>query len=304
VNCVYEPIAEAMGFGIQWIIEGYVMIEKSNLLVGDYMKRKLGIYSWFGVNLHIKERLFLIKESGFDSTMLWWGDQVAFWELNKEELMKEANKLGLEVENFHLPYNHAHFLWEDNEESKEVVKSTIEGINDCKRFGVEGVVIHVENDRLMHLNEKAGIDNLKRVIETADKNGVIVAIENTKQNHIVEKVLESIDNPWLKLCYDASHDWLSGGSQGNIIDRFGHRLEYLHLSDNDLIEDRHWIPGDGKISWSKLMNALHEVSYHGNISFEVCPFDQEVHANTLLSRVYEFGQKCRVYLDELEGNHG
>ena len=35
---------------------------------------KKGIYSWFGYPLPFIERIKLIKETGFESVMLWWGD--------------------------------------------------------------------------------------------------------------------------------------------------------------------------------------------------------------------------------------
>lgn len=37
--------------------------------------RKTSTFAWFGYSLDINERLRLIKQSGFDGVMLWWGDE-------------------------------------------------------------------------------------------------------------------------------------------------------------------------------------------------------------------------------------
>ncbi len=35
--------------------------------------RELGIFAWFGYELPLQESLHLIRASGFDRVMLWWG---------------------------------------------------------------------------------------------------------------------------------------------------------------------------------------------------------------------------------------
>ena len=36
---------------------------------------KLCIYSWFGYPIPTRERASMIREAGFDSVMIWWGDE-------------------------------------------------------------------------------------------------------------------------------------------------------------------------------------------------------------------------------------
>lgn len=254
------------------------------------MKGKIGIYSWFGAEMHMSERLRLIKEAGFDSTMLWWGDQVAFWDYEKEDLINEVRRKGLIIENIHLPYYEVHHLWDKNLKSVEVIRSLKEGIDDCNRFDIEGIVIHVENDLLKDYNRSIGLENLRRLVYEAEKKDVIIAIENTKNNQLVEYVLKELKSNHLKLCYDSSHDWLLDGSKGELILKYSDRLQYLHLSDNDLVFDRHWIPREGLIGWEKIVKNLKETQYSGTISFEVCPFDYTVNSEKLLKKTYEFGR--------------
>ncbi|MDP3388071.1 MAG: sugar phosphate isomerase/epimerase [Eubacteriales bacterium] len=260
------------------------------------MKGKIGIYSWFGAQMHMSERLKLIKEAGFDSTMLWWGDEVAFWDYGKEELIDEVKRIGLKIENIHLPYYDIHHLWRNNLHSIDVLKNLIEGIEDCARFDIEGIVIHVENDLLKDYNKKIGLENLRRLVHEAEKKEIIIAIENTKNNQIVEFAFEELKSNHLKFCYDSSHDWLQEGSKGDLIIKHADRLQYLHLSDNDLVSDRHWIPGEGMIEWTTIVENLKVAQYNGTISFEVCPFDHTVNGKDLLKKVYEFGRSLERQL--------
>jgi sugar phosphate isomerase/epimerase len=264
------------------------------------MKGNIGIYSWFGVEMHMSERLRLIKEAGFDSTMLWWGDQVAFWDFDKEKLIDQVRRTDLIIENIHLPYYEIHHLWDKNLQSIDVIKGLKEGIDDCHRFGIEGMVIHVENDLLIDYNKNIGLENLRRLVCEAEEKDIIIAIENSKNNQIIEYVLEELISNHLKLCYDSSHDWLLGGSKGDMILKYSDRLQYLHLSDNDLVFDRHWIPGDGMIQWEKIVKNLKEAQYRGTVSFEVCPFDYTVNSEELLKKVYEFGRGVERQLKENE----
>jgi len=67
---------------------------------------RCGIFSWFGFELPLTERLKLIKETGFVSTSVWLGEE--------EELVKNGQKdsipelvrsYGLFLENIHAPFN-------------------------------------------------------------------------------------------------------------------------------------------------------------------------------------------------------
>jgi hypothetical protein len=39
---------------------------------------KYGLFSWYGFNTPLKERLKKIRDANFTATSLWWGDSKAF----------------------------------------------------------------------------------------------------------------------------------------------------------------------------------------------------------------------------------
>ncbi|SHJ01742.1 Sugar phosphate isomerase/epimerase [Dethiosulfatibacter aminovorans DSM 17477] len=253
------------------------------------MDRKIGIYSWFGVMLTMEDRLREIKKAGFDSTMLWWGDEVAFWDFNKEELVEKAEEIGLLIENIHLPYYDINSLWEKSGDGGRLVNDYKGWIKDCSDYGIGGAVIHLEHDGYHIDGTDLGFERLYEIIDYAEKMGVDIAVENTRNIEILRKVLNNFKSKHLKFCYDSSHDWVICENPGDLILEFGDRLKYLHLSDNDMKKDRHWIPGTGKVDWELIAENFSKIGFEGNISFEVCPFDYEGKAEAILASTYGFG---------------
>lgn len=65
-------------------------------------KPPLGIFAWFGYEMPLKESLRLIKATGFDQVLLWWGEFEGDIPLLKQP--ETVRRLGLEVENAHAPF--------------------------------------------------------------------------------------------------------------------------------------------------------------------------------------------------------
>ena len=42
-----------------------------------------------------------------------------------------------------------------------------------------------------------------------------------------------------------------------------------HISDHDYENERHWLPGEGKINWNALIGALEKIGYRGVFNYEV-----------------------------------
>ena len=78
------------------------------------VKRQKGIFSWYGYNTPMRECLNKIRNAGFDSTMLWWGDDKAFEQLEKDELINETLNSGLIIENIHVPSINANDIWSED----------------------------------------------------------------------------------------------------------------------------------------------------------------------------------------------
>ena len=118
---------------------------------------------------------------------------------------------------------------------------------------------------------------------------MILAVENTRKSHYyLDQLYSSIESPFLGLCYDSSHDFLSVSEPGEILRKWGHLLVATHLSDNDGISDKHWIPRKGAIDWEMVKECFPKDTYTGFLTLEVVPKTGEVgSARVFLKKAFE-----------------
>lgn len=235
------------------------------------MIRKLGIFSWYGYRTAIKRRLQMIRKAGFDSTMLWWGDEKAFDELEKTELVKETRNQGLEIENIHAPFANANAIWSaDIEVRRQQIEEYKAYISDCGRYQIPIMVMHISRGNEIKEANEFGKSAIEELCSIAEENSVRVALENTRNNSLLEYLLDNIQEENLGLCYDTSHAQLYGDADFQLMEKYTERVFCFHLSDNDGQSDKHWITGEGIIDWKEFRNKF-PANYEGTVSAEVYP---------------------------------
>lgn len=229
---------------------------------------KLGIFNWFGYIMPPVERVKKIIEAGFDSIMLWW-DEELFSEEGKKDLLKIL-EMDISIENIHAPYYECNKLWSSNESDRNyIINEFIKCIHDCHTYNIPVIVMHLTQGDYPDKPNIYGLNSIKTILEEAERCGIKIAIENTRQEEFFDYVLDNIQSDWLGVCYDSSHANLYSTSIYDVLNKYGDRLIALHLSDNDGCTDRHWLPYEGVINWNKLLYKLKEINYMGNLSFEV-----------------------------------
>jgi len=116
----------------------------------------------------------------------------------------------------------------------------------------------------------------KSIFQKAYNAGVKVVLENLYGNRIfgnVEDFIKIKENiPEIGFCFDVGHAEIT-----QITEEIFRRLEidHVHITDNDLIKDRHMVVGEGKIDFKKIFTRLKDKKYDGkviveNLSFEEC----------------------------------
>ena len=58
------------------------------------------------------------------------------------------------------------------------------------------------------------------------------------------------------------------------MEKLADKIVTVHISDYDFINERHWLPGEGKLNWQAILNALKEIGYRGVWLYEIgfsCP---------------------------------
>lgn len=232
------------------------------------MKGK-SIYSWFGFIIPMYERFRLIKEAGFDSTCIWWGDEFIEIDGPKEEHPEFALKAGLDIINVHLPFIDANDLWLDGIKGDSLLDKYMKNITDCCNYGIPAAVVHLTIGWKPPEPCATGLDRIKRLTEHAEAKGVNIALENLKRPEYVDYAFSAVTSERLGFCYDSGHEAVCGLKSGSLLEKHGGRLMVLHLHDNDGLTDRHMVPGEGILDWKALKADILKTEYTGPVLLEV-----------------------------------
>jgi sugar phosphate isomerase/epimerase len=261
-------------------------------------ERKIGLFSWYGFNTKIKNRLNKIKKYGFDATMLWWGDDKAFNELNKEELINETINSGLIIENIHVPFDSANDIWSNDSITRNnlILKYT-EWINDCANYHIPIMVMHISKGNDISEPNGHGLRSLEILVDKAERLNIRIALENTRKNNLLEYLIENVKSDNLGICYDTSHAQLYGDKDFDLMTKYKDKIFCFHISDNDGIEDKHWNIGKGIINWNRFVNKF-PLDYDGIISLEVCPQNSNECEDQFLEEAYKSIESIRRQVND------
>jgi sugar phosphate isomerase/epimerase len=108
--------------------------------------------------------------------------------------------------------------------------------------------------------------------QTNPNNKNIIQSTCAEANEFAEYV-DMVNSPYLKACLDIGHTVLTGETVSNMVKTLGKdRLFGLHIHDVDTIHDNHTLPYTLKVNFAEMIDALAEIGYEGDITFEAGGF--------------------------------
>lgn len=265
--------------------------------------RSLGLYAWFGYDLSLEEALRRMRDAGFDSVMLWWGEFDGGVPLSRQPDL--ARRLGLEVANAHAPFAGCNHLWLPGEEGDRYIDAVVRCAQECAACGVTTLVVHLTDGPAPPAPTQLGLSRVRRALEAADRAGVALALENLRHPAYLADVFDALGRP-SGFCYDSGHarvefDPGAGKPRGaDLPRRYADRLCAVHLHDNDGALDRHWLPFDGVIDWSLVSAQLRAARYKGPLTLETQAFgwyETRLGVDAFLDRAYRSAARLRALLD-------
>lgn len=116
---------------------------------------------------------------------------------------------------------------------------------------------------------------MRRLAEIGERLGVTYLIENQPFNcplghdcaEMARRVL-AVQSPRLRMCLDTGHAHITS----NVVEslrRAAPAIDYLHIHDNDAVQDDHRMPGDGTIDWAALAGVLRSTGLRAPRMLEV-----------------------------------
>lgn len=197
---------------------------------------------------------------------------------NAKQIVDEMRACEIEVSSIHLPF--APFEEFDPTIADKDIRANIiayqgELLRAAAGVGIPIAVIHPSGEpyRASERGErmKYAVDTLRQIAETAEACGIRLAVENlprTCLGNIHEEIkLITMEIPSVCVCFDTNHSL----RQPNVdfIRALGGKIATLHVSDYDMIDERHLLPFLGRNDWHAIMLALEETDYDGYLTFEV-----------------------------------
>ena len=223
----------------------------------------------------IDENLFLnFKNAGITHMEVSMGNKSQSFDY---KLIKEcALKYGINLWSFHLPFGPFEEL---DLSKKELAKQSLccyeELIKKGADIGIDKFVIHPsgepidDNERAERM--KCAKESLAELACIARKYGSVIAVEDLPRtclgrNSSEIKELISLNDD-LRVCFDTNH--LLKEANCDFIYAVGDKIITTHISDYDFVDEKHWLPGEGKINWQELYKALLDVGYEGPWLYEI-----------------------------------
>ena len=188
---------------------------------------------------------------------------------------RELKKIG---EAYGMVCNQSHAPFPVKFMSDDILKRSIECTAEA---GGTICIIHPNNDASAEQNAEM----YQRLLPFAKDHGVKIATENMWNWYKGEptsapaacstidsfiKHIDVVKDPYFVACLDLGHAEMRGSGDGapEMIRALGHRLQALHIHDNDRLHDSHQIPFSMDMDFGAIVDALKEIGYSGYLTLE------------------------------------
>jgi len=166
-------------------------------------------------------------------------------------------------------------IWNNLAESDtaEASKDLLGWLQLCERTGTKGLVIHGGTFG----DQREGIARTRRILENVlpafERASVVLNLENhyAYDYHNCRELFSapwefvevlSLDSSSLKFCFDTGHGNMTGNS-AELVDALAPWLNYIHLADNQGINDDHLMYRKGTVAWDDIFTRLLSIRFNG-----------------------------------------
>lgn len=238
---------------------------------------QLAISTTFDYQLRIGEQLALLQRSGFDSISLGAQESHSGYlnQVDRGRLLTLVREHELTIDSLHVPIRQGYDLSKSDPEPRMAAVCRVAlCMASATELQCSTVILHLSHFPPVPYDQQLEplLHSLDALIESAENMKINLAAENLYDDNslfFLRRALEQFDSERFGLCYDSSHDLLSGKEPYKLLEEFSDRLMAVHLSDNDGDEDRHWIPFTGIANWERISGILKQSEFAGPLLLEV-----------------------------------
>ena len=223
-----------------------------------------------------KELFAAYHESGLEAMEISVGNKRETHDaLPLAEIKQWADEYGVELWSYHLPFATFNIASLDNGRRATAVETYAELIKRAREIGVRRFVTHPSAEPYTPEERADRIsackESLVKLAEVGRQCDAIIAVEDLPRTCLGNCSAELLDlisvDDSLGICCDTNH--LLGEDLIEFISKVVHRVVTTHISDYDFIDERHWLPGEGKVDWRAVYKTLVDGGYQGAWMYEV-----------------------------------
>lgn len=194
------------------------------------------------------------------------------------ECARWARDAGVAVRSFHLPF-YTDETVDPASLDADVRRRTAElqshYVKVAASMGATVAVVHpglepvADAERAERLERSK--ESMAALAEAAAAEGVTVCVENLPRSCLGNRAAELAQivaaDPRLRVCFDTNH--LMGETHAAFLALLGPLIATTHISDYDFTNERHWLPGEGRIDWRALADGLDAIGYADAFNYEL-----------------------------------
>ena len=237
-------------------------------------------------NVDVTAQLYRVVDAGFrhlDMNFWDWSHDPRSpfkqegWEKWVERIGECAERAGAVFTQAHAHVYNFYDFPAENEHEEQIRRSII----GAGMLGIPWIVLHTsakpgwEEEGAREQMVGDNVEYFRAQAELAAKWHTGIALENMSRpasgfcsaGQLID-LIDRIDMPNVGACWDTGHANLSGQDQPASIRALGKRLHALHIADNFGVTDDHTMPFIGNIDWAPLVEALNDIGYDGDFTFE------------------------------------
>ncbi len=198
----------------------------------------------------------------------------AYDSFDYENALRLSQKYGIELWSFHLPFMPFSVLDISAPSLKDYTVSYFKSlIEKASAIGIKRFIIHSSGEPVFEREARMNFakESLKELADFAEKFGGIICVEDLPRTCLgrdSDEILELISaHDSLKVCLDTNH--LLSENLSDFIEKVGDKIITTHISDYDFVDEKHWLPFEGKIDWEKVVSSLQKINYDGVWLYEI-----------------------------------
>lgn len=217
------------------------------------------------------------RNAGFETAELVFPSDMSIKPMFEEAAKRRSDILsvGLEILSAHTPFGPMTDPSSANTAQRRLAMETEKTVLDqISNWEIGIAVLHAsfepigEDERAARM--EIARDAIAELGEYARTRGVTLAVEvlpRTCLGNCSEEILYLTDHGRLaKVNLDFNH--LLKESHASFIEAAAPYIVTTHVSDYDFVDEKHWMPGIGKIDWKNVIGCIRKHGYNGQFMFE------------------------------------